>query len=308
MGAVINLFNELLSNECFYIFPLYRVNAISFLYEAIKRYQSLKLIDDELRSQTSHKSKMSSNRFEFDGHFKKPTDELPVMDNVYFEDYEEYPTPTGDDDKSIKTIPKFVANKELKDRLREWFDARNVCCPQNESQYQMMKQVLWKNTKYRQNVINDENKEYMQSIGIIKPNAVSDCLADLIRSTLIGNGFIISSIKTFQFAPYNLDILDAMDSSSYYMQSVREKAINYLLSGSVILMIIKKEIDSNCNEEQCFQELSELVGFVDPMKERQNDPNTQSIRGCFGEDLIHNAIDVTLTQNDFKKIIHLFSE
>ena len=313
LEAVIRLFNDLLSNECFYMFPLYRVGAISFLHDAIERYQqSLRLIDDELRSRTLHKAKMSSViKFDFDGHFKKPTDELPTMDNVNFGDYEEYPTPTADDDKSSKMRGQQIANKALRDKLRVLFDARNVACPQNQSQYEMMKQVLWPNTKYCHNVVvNDENTEYMQSIAIVKPNAVTDCLCDLIRATLIGNGYLIQNIKWIQFAPYKVEtVVDAMDSCSYYTASnVREKTIHYLSSGKVVIFIIKKEIESNCTEQQCFEALSKLIGLVDPIKDRENDPDTESIRGCFGEDLVHNAIDVTLTQNNFEKIFHLFSQ
>ena len=329
--CVILLFNELLINDSFSIIPLYRVNAISYLYKCIAKYQSLKLLDDEVSVNTVNLEKLDSkikdNNFDFHSHLKKPTDELQVLDNVHFDDYDEYPsdevdkmtpstnanTNTNNNDNNNNYNHHNIMEQIDDEKIRELFTSENVYCPRNRNEYNMIKQVLCPNTKLFQFEDNNLMNKYsfMESIGIIKPNVVRDC-GDQIRATLIGNGFIISQIKAIKYTALQFEtILNSMDSNNYYQtKNVRNEAIRYLSSGTIIIMIIKKPIgiDNDClNEKDCFHKLSELIGFIDPEIDRQNDENTQSIRGCFGEDLIHNAIDVTMTQNDYKSLYKLFS-
>lgn len=328
--SVILLFNELLLNDSFSIIPLYRINAINYLYECISKYQSLKLLDDECSINTVNLEKIDStikdSKFDFHAHLKKPTDELQVLDNIHFDDYDEYPSDEVDNVENIDNFDNIndinisssiLNNKKVQEsidgqrfeEIRQWFAIHNVYAPNNFNQYDIIKQILCPNTnliddnntdKYH-NRFNNKYKKYMESIAIIKPNVINDC-GDLIRATFVGNGFIISSIKAQKFKPFQSEtIINSMDSYHYYQtKDVKNEAIRYLSSGTIIVMIIKKPIGiDGLTEKDCFNKLSQLIGFVDPELDRKNNAETQSIRGCFGEDLIHNAIDVTMTKQQF---------
>eukprot|EP01084_Bolivina_argentea_P145661 255268_1 len=303
------LFGEISVNERFAIMPLYRSNAITYLYECCTKYQSLQLLDDEVIVRPRYCDTRAAYVDQEHYHLKKPTDELQALDNVHFDDYDEYPSDDdrkedAQDTKQSQNITQKTGTS-VNERLRELFKTQHVYCPKNTNEYKVIKQVLWPQTNY---TLYDDKYEYVDSIAIIKPNALKH-YEMIIRATLIGNGFVVTKCKTVQYSAHDdalHRIMHCMDSKLYYEQDpkLQDEAMEYLSSARCGVMVIKKAIgvDTCLNAKQCFNQLSELIGCADPQIDRKNDDNTQSIRGCFGDDLIHNAIDVSLTKKDFRTI------
>lgn len=180
----------------------------------------------------------------------------------------------------------------------------------------MIKETLWPHTRFvdadwinGQNV--QQNRLFMDSIVVIKPHAVEDC-GDLIRATLVGHGFVISQCKTAKYSISKLDkIVHGLDSAAMYKrEGVENQALQYLSSGPILVMVVRKPIGMDgvwSSEQEEEAKMRDLVGNVDPIVDRQEDENTQSIRGCFGDDLVHNVIDVYYkeTLREFRKYVQL---
>jgi len=65
------------------------------------------------------------------------------------------------------------------------------------------------------------------------------------------------------------------------------------------------EAECECaDERECVVRMRELVGFSDPAQNWKADEHTQAIRGCFGQDLVHNAVDVYYkqTHSEFARV------
>merc|ERR1712087_638535 len=99
--------------------------------------------------------------------------------------------------------------------------------------------------------------------------------------------------------------MGALDSAELYRRrGVLDQALRYLSSGPVLAMAIRKPIDGVESEYEEQRAMRALIGGVDPNEDRV-DQNTQSIRGCFGDDLVHNVLDVHYqrTQREFRAFV-----
>ena len=203
-------------------------------------------------------------------------------------------------------------HKKKAERLRELFHDHKVFCPRSNAEYVMIKETLWPHTRFVDpQSLSMANRVFMDSIVVIKPHAVEDC-GDLIRATLVGHGFVISRCKSAKYPMATLEqMAQCLDSAALYQrENVQDQALQYLSSGPVLVMVVRKPVGADgawSSEQEEAERLRAVVGKVDPNVDREEDENTQSIRGCFGDDLVHNVIDVYYKQTlrEFRKFVRL---
>lgn len=118
---------------------------------------------------------------------------------------------------------------------------------------------------------------------IIKPNEAKE-YGDNIRTHLVGNGYEIVKEKVVHFNEIIYGNL-ALDVPNEYFDA----SVKYLATDQIIVMILEKV--------NGYEDIAEIVGHCDPRTAQQQQPD--SIRAIYGKNVVENAIDVSLSKEQY---------
>lgn len=267
------LCQELQQSEYFYCVPMFRVRAVAKLRKCIHGYRN---------GTYNNSSKTKSGKSE------------------------------NESNASVESEDMLDAGT-----LRILFSSKNVYCPVNELEFEVLKLFLFgkksKETDYnsivdesesgsksgtKSSIINRRHFRDQQSVLIIKPQAANE-YGNLIRATLVGNGYEILQCKAEKYSV--LQLKQIWIDPYYNTKNVCSHVIEYLASAPIVVMVIRPSYDGS----DSYDRLKHIIGHTDPNIDRKMDEETQSIRGCFGEDLIHNAVDITLSNKAFNNNLYI---